>query len=136
VSTPPPPPAQPPATTTGQAGEVGKVRRPGIVVLLFIVTLGIYGLFWYYWTFSETKRYSGHGLGGVLGLLLAIFCGIVTIFLLPDEVANLYRGRGDQDPPISALAGFWNFIPIIGGIIWLVKVQRRLNEFWEATPAH
>ena len=65
----------------------------------------------------------------MLGLLLSFFCGIVTIFLLPDEVGNLYRNKGQQ-PPVSAMTGFWCFIPLIGGIIWLFKVQGRLNDFW------
>jgi len=120
--------------TPGTTGPVGTQRRPVIVVILFIVTIGIYGLYWYYKTFQEMKDYSGQGLGGVLGLLLSIFCGIITIFLLPGEVAGLYE-RSGKEPPISALAGFWNFIPIVGGIIWLVKVQRRLNEFWIAQGA-
>ena len=120
--------------TPGTTGPVGTERRPVIVVILFIVTIGIYGLYWYYKTFQEMKDYSGQGLGGVLGLLLSIFCGIITIFLLPGEVAGLYE-RAGKERPISALAGFWNFIPIVGGIIWLVKVQRRLNEFWAAPAA-
>jgi len=118
-------------TTPGATGPVGTERKPLTVVLLFIVTLGIYGLYWYYKTFQEMKDYSGQGLGGLLGLLLSIFCGIITIFLLPGEVAGLYE-RAGKERPISALAGFWNFIPIVGGIVWLVKVQRRLNEFWAA----
>src|SRR5260370_6584062 len=108
---------------------VGKQRIPWKVVLLTIVTLGIYGLYWYYMTFQEMKEYSGEGLGGLLGLLLAIFCSIITVFLLPAEVGGLYS-RAGREAPISGLTGFWVFLPIIGGIVWIVKVQRRLNEFW------
>ena len=28
------------------------------------------------------------------------------------------------------MTGLWALIPLIGGIVWLFKVQGRLNEFW------
>jgi hypothetical protein len=115
-------------------GPVGKVRKPLAVLLLSIVTLGIYGLYWDYKTFSELKDYSGSGIGGVLGLVLGLFCGIIVIFLLPSEVANLYTEEG-QKPPVSAVTGLWILLPIVGGLIWLWKVQGRLNDFWTAKGA-
>jgi hypothetical protein len=123
--------AAPPPAPAGGTGTVGQMRRPLIVILLSIVTLGIYALFWYYRNFEDMKVYSGEGLGGVLGLLLSFFCGIIAIFLLPAEVGNLY-GREGQEKPITGLAGFWNLIPIIGGIIWVFKVQGAINDFWSA----
>ena len=122
-----------------QAGEVvaktpGKVREPLVVVLLMIVTLGIYALYWYYKTFDEMKQYRGAGLGGVLGLILAFFCYIIAVFVLPSEVAALYRDAG-REAPLSALTGLWVLIPFIGGIIWVFKVQNRLNTFWSSVGA-
>jgi|GEM_PF-5393889 len=52
-------------------GDVGKVRDPWIVILLSIVTIGIYALYWQYATFKEMKDYSGQGIGGGLGLRVA-----------------------------------------------------------------
>jgi len=122
-----------------QGGEVvaktpGKVREPLVVVLLMIVTLGIYALYWYYKTFDEMKQYRGAGLGGVLGLILAFFCYIIAVFVLPSEVAALYRDAG-REAPLSALTGLWVLIPFIGGIIWVFKVQNRLNTFWSSVGA-
>ncbi len=122
---PPPPPA-----AAGGSGAVGNLRKPLTVVLLTIVTCGIYGLWWYYRNFEDMKQYSGEGVGGGIGLLLAIFCGIIAIFLLPAEVGNLYEREG-KEKPCSALTAFWNLIPIAGGIIFIYKVQNRLNDFWE-----
>ena len=43
--------------------------------------------------------------------------------------------RDGQEQPVSALTGFWILIPLAGWFIWLVKVQSRMNEFWDAhTP--
>lgn len=114
--------------------QPGKLRAPLTVVLLTIVTLGIYGLFWYYRMYQDMKDYRGKGVGGVLGLVLGIFCSIINIFLLPSEVEGLIRDSG-REPTISALAGFWVFIPIVGGIIWIYKIQNRVNEVWEAAGA-
>ncbi len=110
-------------------GLVGKQRRPLAVLLLSIVTIGIYGLYWYYKTFQELKEYCGEGLGGLLGLLLSLFCGIITIFVLPAEVGHVYE-RAGREAPIRGLTGFWVLLPIVGGIVWLFKVQGRLNDFW------
>jgi hypothetical protein len=106
------------------------MRNPLTVVLLSIVTLGIYHLWWYYRNFEDMKQHSGEGVGGGIGLLLAIFCGIIAVFLLPAEVGNLYAREG-KEKPCTALTAFWNLIPIAGFIIFIYKVQNRLNGFWE-----
>ena len=88
------------------AGPVGKVRSTGTCILLMIVTLGIYGLYWYFATHDEMKRHSGQGIGGGIALLLAIFVGIVMPFLNSNEVGNLYTRRG-QKAPVTAVTGLW-----------------------------
>ena len=115
-------------------GPVGQVRSPVAVIVFSIITLGIYHLYWDYSTFKELKGYSGDGIGGGLGLLFGILLGIVNIFMLPFEIGELYA-RDGQPEPVSALTGFWVFLPIIGGIIWVFKTQGRLNDFWLAHGA-
>lgn len=122
---PPPPPA-----AAGGSGAVGQLRKPLTVILLSIVTLGIYQLWWYYRNFEDMKQNTGEGIGGGVGLLLAIFCGIIAVFVLPAEVGNLYAREG-KEKPISAVAGLWNLIPIAGWFIYIYKVQNRLNGYWE-----
>jgi hypothetical protein len=127
--------------------EPGKPRGVGFVILLAIVTLGIYLLYWYYKSFAEIRRWRGQGVGGVGGLLLAFIP--VSIFLLPSYVGRMYKEdliRTGQDPdqaardvPITGWSGLFNFIPFIGGFIFLAKVQGKLNDFWKgqllrATP--
>jgi hypothetical protein len=115
-------------------GQVGRVRSPVVVVLLSIITLGIYSLYWQYASFKEMKQYSGEGIGGGLGLLFAILLGIVNVFLLPYEIGKQYL-RAGQPEPIGAVTGFWVLLPLIGGIVWVFKTQGRLNEFWMAHGA-
>ncbi|WP_202879373.1 DUF4234 domain-containing protein [Nocardioides cynanchi] len=129
----PPPNAyggQPLATT----GPVGSVRSTGVGILLFIVTLGIYGLYWYFKSHDEMKRYSGEGIGGGLALVLGFFVGIVMAFLTPMEVGKLYERRG-QPAPVSALTGLWILLPLVGGIVWFVKTNCALNDFWRSAGA-
>ena len=112
------------------------VRSPVSVILLTIITIGIYGLYWQYSVFKELKAYSGEGIGGGLALLFAFLISIVNIFLLPSEIGNMYVRDGQQEP-VSGVTGCWIFLPLVGWFIWLVKVQNRMNEFWDghmATP--
>ena len=124
----------PPAAAAPSTGTLGKVRSPLGVLVLMIVTLGIYAFVYYFKTFKELKEYSGEGLGGGVGLLLTLFCGFLTVFLLPAEVGNLY-GREGREKPVSGITGLWNLVPLIGGLIWLWKTQGALNDFWESKGA-
>jgi hypothetical protein len=127
AATTPPPPA-------AAAGPVGKPRGIAFVIIISIITLGIYFLYWLYKTGEETKRYSGDGLGGVLWLVIGLLIGIVMWFVAPSEVGKLYSREG-QHQPVSGVTGFWMLLPLIGFIIWVVKVQGALNRFWESKGA-
>jgi hypothetical protein len=97
------------------------------VILWSILTLGIYLLYWIYITFAEVRAHRGKGTSGIVGLLLALIP--VSIFLLPSHVGDMYAEAG-KTKPITGMTGLWALIPLIGGIVWLFKVQGRLNEFW------
>jgi len=109
---------------------VGKVRSPVAVVLLSLITLGIYSIYWQFATFRDMKEHAGEGIGGGLGLVFAILLGIVNIFLMPAEVGQLYAREG-REKSISGLTGFWILLPFVGWIVWVVKTQGHLNRYWE-----
>ena len=113
---------------------LGRPRGVAFVIIISIITLGIYFLYWHYKTGEELKRYSGEGLGGVLWLVIGIVLGIVMWFVAPSEVGKLYSREG-QHQPVSGVTGFWMFLPLIGFIIWVVKVQGALNRFWASKGA-
>ena len=56
-------------------GPLGKVRSPVTVILLTIVTLGIYHFFWIYYVYKELKDHTDQGIGGVIGLVIALVIG-------------------------------------------------------------
>lgn len=130
-----PMPGPPPwAQYSRPTGALGTMRPTGMIILLFFVTLGIWGFVYYFQTHEEMKRHTGEGLGGIIALLIAVIFGIVSPFLLSNEVGKLYERRG-QAPPVTALTGLWFFPGIfilVGPFIWFVRTNNALNEYWRS----
>jgi hypothetical protein len=116
-------------------GPVGETRSIGLSILWFVLTLGIYGIYWVYKTQEEIKRYSDNGIGGVLGLVIYILLAPVTFFVVPSEVRYMYEDLDRQKSPVRGIYGLWYFLPIIGWIVWFVQVQGALNRYWESKGA-
>jgi hypothetical protein len=115
----------------------GPFYSRGLVILLQIVTLGVWGALWTYRTNEDMKNYKGDGMGGTIGVLLYAL-GIIGIpsvialyYTIPGEIKSMYERDGRQSP-ISAAWGWWwlGIFIIVGPFIWYWKVQRVLNEFW------
>jgi cytochrome bd-type quinol oxidase subunit 2 len=125
------------STPLSSTGPLGQPRGIGFGILLFIITLSLYGLYWVYKTQEEMKQHTGDGLGGVLGLVVWIVVSAVSAFVIPSEVGKMYR-RDGREPPITGWTGLWLFpgaILIIPAIVWFVKVQGALNRYWESKAA-
>ncbi|HTZ44179.1 MAG TPA: DUF4234 domain-containing protein [Jatrophihabitans sp.] len=124
-------------TTYQPAGiqlPVGKQRNGIAVALLSIVTFGIYWLVYLYKTHDELKRHTGNGIGGGVAVLVGLFVGIVSPFLLGNEVGSARQARG-LPQQVSALTAFWMLLPLIGGFVFAAKVQSALNDYWVAAGA-
>jgi hypothetical protein len=122
------------STHTGNTGPLGQPRGIGFGILLFIVTIGLYGWYWAFKTQDEMKQHTGEGLGGVLGLVVWILIGAVSAFVIPSEAGRMYA-KDSREPPITGWTGLWLFpfgIFIIPAIVWFVKVQGSLNRYWES----
>jgi len=122
-------------TASAQAvprGQPGETRSIGKSILLAIVTLGIYGIYWTYKTQDEIKRYSGNGVGGVLGLVIYLVISPVTFFVVPSEVRYMYEDLDGGTSPVRGTTGLWILLPFAGPIVWFVKVQGALNRYWES----
>jgi len=65
----------------------------------------------------------------VLAVVIYLLLSPVLMFTIPNEIEKMYQRDGRQSP-VSTVWGLWFLLPLIGNIIWYVKVQRVLNEFW------
>ena len=57
------------------------------------------------------------------------------MFTIPNEIEGMYQ-RDGRTSPVGTLLGLWFLLPLIGNIIWYVKVQKALNEFWASKGAN
>jgi hypothetical protein len=118
-------------------GPLGQPRGIGFGIFIFIITFGLYGLYWVYKTQEEMKQHTGEGLGGVLGLVVWIVVGAVSAFVIPSEIGKMYQKDG-QASPVTGMTGLWLFpfgIFLIPAIVWFVKIQGSLNRYWEPKGA-
>jgi hypothetical protein len=125
------------STAEGNTGPPGQRRGVGFGILLFVITLGLYSLYWAYKTHEEMKQHTDDGLGGVLGLVVWIIISAVSAFVIPSEIGRMYN-RAGRASPVTGWTGLWLFpgaILIIPAIIWFVKVQGALNQYWQSQPA-
>jgi hypothetical protein len=125
------------STPSGNTGPRGQRRGVLFVLLISLITIGIYTIYWAYKTHEEMKQHTGDGLGGVLGLVIWIILNPVSAFVIPSEVGKMYN-RGGQSSPVTGWTGLWLFpfgILIIPAIVWFVKVQGALNQYWQSQPA-
>ena len=70
----------------------------------------------------------------MLGVVLYLLLSVVLMFTIPNEIENMYErdGRESRSAPSGACG---SCCPIIGNIIWYLKVQRALNDFWRSKGA-
>jgi Domain of unknown function (DUF4234) len=120
------------STQGSNTGPLGQRRGILFVLLISLITFGIYTIYWAYKTHEEMKQHTGDGLGGVLGVVVWILISAVSAFVIPSEVGKMYE-RSGRPAPITGWTGLWFFpfgILIIPLIVWFVKVQGALNEYW------
>lgn len=132
-----PPQNYPPQGYAGQPqgpGPLGRVRNIGVCILLAIVTLGIYTYVWVWKTQAEIKAHADVGVGGPVGFLLYFVFAPITYFLLPGEVRQMLA-RSGRESRVRGVTGFWLLLPLLGPIVWFVKVQGQLNEYWRSLGA-
>jgi Domain of unknown function (DUF4234) len=118
----------------GPIDRIGKTRNPWGVWLLSLVTLGIYGVWWYYTVNREIRDFD-HRIDVQPGTALcAILFGWLVIFLIPliswartgSRIARAQRFTSSRDHCSSVIG-------VLLGIIGfgMVYYQSQLNKVWD-----
>lgn len=60
-----------------------------------------------------------------------------TPYLTSNEVGELHEARGRQRP-VSAVTGLWYFpgsLLVVGPLVWFIKTNGALNDYWRSLGA-
>ena len=101
-----------------------KHRNVVVVPILFIVTLGIYGLYWFYSTSSELMRYNRRE-GNPLAWMLIATLPVVNVFAIwwqAQEVEKLSKEEGDEGLGATFVFVLWLAPPLA-----MMFIQAELN---------
>lgn len=116
----------PPAVPAGATRPLGVPRSIPKQVLLSVVTFGLYGVYWAYRSHEDVYLHSGSGINGLIGALIYVFVGVITLFLLPIEIKRMYE-QDSRTSPVGPATAFW---VLLFAIPWYVKCQGALNQYW------
>ena len=114
----------------------GLYRSPAVVVILALVTCGIYALYWIYTMTSELNSYleKREDNAGLETFLCVITCGLYTIYWAYKYAqraseAKMRAGLPPEDNAILCL-----ILTIFGFfIVSMALIQDTANKAWEAS---
>jgi hypothetical protein len=124
------------AETITIEGQSYLKRNPLGVLGLTIITLGIYGLYWFYKANEEIRRYTkddtispGRSLLAVIPGALIIVPPFIAYYNTANHVVDMEQRRGiaSQISPV--------LVVVLGIVLWLgmgAYVQEHLNRVWDS----
>jgi len=125
-----------------EGGEAtAKVRNPWLVLLFTVITLGIYGFFWWYFVNREIaslgRRRGTERLGTspTTSLVAYLFGSFITVPLIWTIVTTNRRIQRAQAATVGkslngwVSAALWIFTLTLGGMVYM---QWELNKVWRA----
>lgn len=111
-----------------------EIRNSGMVLLLSIVTCGIYYMWWIYKTSEELNRTLGDpSINPGIDLLLSIIsCGLWAIYLMYRNTQKIHQALYAKDPyrkDATQLVLILNLLPLIGIPTTIVAIYLVQEEF-------
>jgi hypothetical protein len=124
-------------------GSVAKLRDPIVVVILTVITFGIYQFFWWYYANRELADYGSARGTKELGdnptaSLLALFPGgLIVVPAIWTTVTTFKRVQAAQRMNGQLQINGWLGLVIVLVIspVLLGYMQSGLNSAWRANPA-
>ena len=117
-------------------GSTVKIRHPFAPIALSIITLGIYGLYWY-WAVNKELQVAGQKVEPIVSLLAITFGGLlivppfVSLYNTADRIRRSQQHLGATTEISPVLALVMVFIPIVNLFV-SVYLQSNLNSAWSA----
>ncbi len=116
-----------------------KQRDIGIMVVLWVVTLGLYGLVWLYATSDELMQHSKKSGNPLAVVLLALIppLNVFVIWWHAVEVARMSASGGGKGMSEIRLFVWWfpwlPVIPTVGAILSQIQMNKRASSLGVAT---
>lgn len=115
----------------GGTALIGKNRNPIGVILLSLITLGIYWLVWYYKVNDEIRRHEPQVRCSPGVAVLAQFVPVAN-FVSHYNTATRIQQMELADGTTSAISPLVTFLLLVFfGIGYVVQVQSHLNAHWD-----
>ncbi len=99
---------------------IGTKRSPEKIIGLWVMSFGLYGIYWLAQTFSELQKNRNKGISGRSYAALAVLfppLAVSACWLLPAYVGKLYSENGKLEQ-ISSCWGAMLFLPTIA--LWAI----------------
>ena len=111
----------------------GTTRSPASVILLGIITCGIYFLYWIYKSSEEMKNYLNTTNSPATELLLCIFCFPYQYYWFYKQGKNLLEASKKAGLPGEDNSVLYLILAILGlSIVNSAIMQSNANKIWEA----
>jgi len=113
---------------------VGKRQEPVTLVLLSILTCGIYGAYWLYITGKDINAVLGRDAVNPVLAIVGMFCAPVILYYLytlDRELVEVGNARGIEYKQNFVL---WIVLAIVCGIgLWVAyfQIPKFLNSVWD-----
>ncbi len=119
--------------------NAGTVRSPAWVLVLSIITCGIYHVYWYFATLGE-MRDAGHSPTGNspwLDFLLAIVTlglyGFYVDYRIGKQIVDMQAALGLRENDTAIIAVVLDIVGL--GVVASALQQSELNRVWERSAA-
>lgn len=115
--------------------RIGEKREPALVLILSIITCGVYYLYWVYVASAEAQEFLGEQdtAPGLEVLLFILTCGLYTLYWdykMAQKIMKMQRILGLRETDNAVL---YIVLDVLGlGIVNALIQQSQLNEVWNA----
>lgn len=113
---------------------IGKTRSPLAVILLSVVTCGIYYFYWLYTIMDDLNKASDREIiNPALFLVLSIFCGPFIYYVFYTVDRNLGEISRNEGTPYKENFIIWLILTLVcsvGLIMGMYQITEGFNEIW------